>query len=98
MRSWHVEELSVRPDHRMIGHTGFLVVARRLAPAATSHVLSSRPAPAAEGKGGEWDEVTRWDDESLGLRTPNAKKLRRLRRDVEARANVWLEDKEADNG
>ena len=98
VRSWHVEGLSVRPDHRMIGHTGFLVVARRLAPAATSHVLSSRPAPAAEGKGGEWDEVTRWDDESLGLRTPNAKKLRRLRRDVEARANVWLENKEADNG
>jgi tRNA (adenine57-N1/adenine58-N1)-methyltransferase len=30
-RSWHVTERSVRPDHRMIGHTGFLTVARRLA-------------------------------------------------------------------
>jgi tRNA (adenine57-N1/adenine58-N1)-methyltransferase len=29
-RSWHVTERSVRPDHRMIGHTGFLTVARRL--------------------------------------------------------------------
>jgi len=28
-RGWHVTERSVRPDHRMIGHTGFLTVARR---------------------------------------------------------------------
>lgn len=30
-RGWHVTERSVRPDHRMVGHTGFLTVARRLA-------------------------------------------------------------------
>ncbi|MHB8511539.1 MAG: tRNA (adenine-N1)-methyltransferase [Actinomycetota bacterium] len=30
VRPWHVEGLSVRPEHRMIGHTGFLVVGRRL--------------------------------------------------------------------
>ncbi len=29
-RSWHVTERSVRPDHRMIGHTGFLTIARRV--------------------------------------------------------------------
>ena len=28
-RSWHVESRSIRPDHRMIGHTGFLTVVRR---------------------------------------------------------------------
>ncbi len=28
-RGWHVAERSVRPDHRMIGHTGFVTVARR---------------------------------------------------------------------
>ncbi len=28
-RSWHVAERSVRPDHRMVGHTGFLTIARR---------------------------------------------------------------------
>ena len=27
-RSWHVEGQSVRPDHRMVGHTGFLTSAR----------------------------------------------------------------------
>lgn len=29
-RGWHVTERSVRPDHRMVGHTGFLTVARRI--------------------------------------------------------------------
>jgi tRNA (adenine57-N1/adenine58-N1)-methyltransferase len=29
-RTWHIEERSVRPDHRMVGHTGFLTTARRL--------------------------------------------------------------------
>lgn len=31
-RTWHVEERSVRPDHRMVAHTGFLTVARLLVP------------------------------------------------------------------
>lgn len=30
-RTWHIEGRSVRPDHRMVAHTGFLTVARRLA-------------------------------------------------------------------
>jgi len=30
LRFWHVKNLSVRPEHRMIGHTGFIVVARRV--------------------------------------------------------------------
>jgi tRNA (adenine57-N1/adenine58-N1)-methyltransferase len=29
-RSWHVSERSVRPDHRMVAHTGFITVARRV--------------------------------------------------------------------
>ena len=29
-RTWHVEARSVRPDHRMVGHTGFLTTARRV--------------------------------------------------------------------
>jgi tRNA (adenine57-N1/adenine58-N1)-methyltransferase len=31
-RTWHVEGQSVRPDHRMVAHTGFLTVARLLVP------------------------------------------------------------------
>jgi tRNA (adenine57-N1/adenine58-N1)-methyltransferase len=29
-RTWHVDGTAVRPDHRMVGHTGFLSHARRL--------------------------------------------------------------------
>jgi len=31
-RGWHVEGQSIRPDHRMVAHTGFLTVARLLSP------------------------------------------------------------------
>lgn len=31
-RTWNVDGLSVRPDHRMVAHTGFLITGRRLAP------------------------------------------------------------------
>jgi tRNA (adenine57-N1/adenine58-N1)-methyltransferase len=33
-RTWHVEGQSVRPDHRMVAHTGFLTHARLLSPAS----------------------------------------------------------------
>jgi tRNA (adenine57-N1/adenine58-N1)-methyltransferase catalytic subunit len=33
-RSWHIEGAAVRPDHRMVAHTGFLTVARYLGPGA----------------------------------------------------------------
>lgn len=31
-RGWHIEGQSIRPDHRMVAHTGFLTHARLLAP------------------------------------------------------------------
>lgn len=34
LRTWNVEGQSVRPDHRMVGHTGFIVIGRKLAPPA----------------------------------------------------------------
>ncbi len=30
LRFWHVKDLSVRPEHRMVAHTGFIIVARRV--------------------------------------------------------------------
>ncbi len=47
LRTWHVEGLAVRPDHRMIGHTGFLVTARRLADGVVAPPRRRRPAPGA---------------------------------------------------
>jgi hypothetical protein len=49
VRDWHVEGLAVRPGHKMIGHTGFLVTARRMAPGETAPVRKRRPAPGAYG-------------------------------------------------
>lgn len=32
VRAWKIEGTSVRPEHRMVGHTGFITVARRVVP------------------------------------------------------------------
>ena len=54
VRGWHVEGLSVRPEHRMVGHTGFLCTARRLADGVAPPVRRRRPSkgmiePVGEG-------------------------------------------------
>lgn len=36
LRTWHVTRRSVRPDHRMVAHTGFITVARRISSPADS--------------------------------------------------------------
>ncbi|MFG2286284.1 tRNA (adenine-N1)-methyltransferase [Streptomyces sp. NPDC048595] len=50
VRTWHVEGLAVRPDHRMIGHTGFLLTARRLADGVEPPLRRRRPAKGAYGE------------------------------------------------
>lgn len=42
-RTWHVEERSVRPDHRMVGHTGFLTTARLLVPPEENELRDNEP-------------------------------------------------------
>ena len=49
VRDWHVEGLAVRPDHKMIGHTAFLVTARKMAPGEKALRKTRRPAPGAYG-------------------------------------------------
>ena len=52
-RTWHVEGQSVRPDHRMVAHTGFLTTARLLVPGAPG-------LEAGDGEGeGEGEGETR---------------------------------------
>lgn len=48
VRDWHVDGLAVRPEHRMIGHTAFLVCTRRLAPGVTAPARRRRPGKGAE--------------------------------------------------
>jgi len=47
MRGWHVDGLAVRPEQRMVGHTGFLITARRLADGVTPPPRRRRPAKGA---------------------------------------------------
>jgi tRNA (adenine57-N1/adenine58-N1)-methyltransferase len=49
LRTWHLDGLSVRPDHRMNGHTGFVVSTRRMAPHSAPPRRHRRPAPGAYG-------------------------------------------------
>ena len=49
VRTWHLEGLAVRPDHRMIGHTAFLLVCRRMADGFSPPQRRRRPAPGAYG-------------------------------------------------
>lgn len=49
VRDWHVEGLAIRPGHKMIGHTGFLVTTRRMAPGERPPAKKRRPAPGAYG-------------------------------------------------
>ena len=49
VRDWHVEGLAVRPGHSMVGHTAFLVTARRMAPGERPPLKKRRPAPGAYG-------------------------------------------------
>jgi tRNA (adenine57-N1/adenine58-N1)-methyltransferase len=48
VRDWHVDGLAVRPDHRMIGHTAFLITARRLAPGVIAPPRRRKPSKGAE--------------------------------------------------
>jgi tRNA (adenine57-N1/adenine58-N1)-methyltransferase len=52
MRGWHLDGLAVRPEHRMIGHTAFLVTARRLAGGVTAPARRRRPSKGAHAEEG----------------------------------------------
>lgn len=84
IRTWHTEGLAVRPDHRMVAHTGFLVQARKLAPGSPPLKPSKRPAKGAYAEPMPWQ----WTAEELEERTIAEKKLRKVRRDVAHRADV----------
>ena len=66
VRGWHLEGLAVRPQHRMHGHTGFLITTRRLAPGVTPPLRKRRP-----GRGyvtGEDAVEQDWTPEAIGER------------------------------
>jgi tRNA (adenine57-N1/adenine58-N1)-methyltransferase len=85
VRGWHLEGLAVRPQHRMVGHTGFLLTTRRLADGVTAPERRRRPAGSTRAGGGQVEEAWgRWTAEDLGERPVSEKKVRRVRREVTA--------------
>lgn len=78
VRDWHLEGLAVRPEHRMIGHTGFLISTRRMADGEEVPARRRRPAKGAYPTTDEGN----WSPEDMGERPVSDKKLRRVRRDV----------------
>ena len=77
LRTWHLEGLAVRPDHRMVGHTGFLLTTRRMAPGVDAPLRTRRPAK------GSYPVDEEWTPDDLGERAVSEKKVRKVRRDVE---------------
>ncbi|WP_210481611.1 tRNA (adenine-N1)-methyltransferase [Naasia sp. SYSU D00948] len=86
VRGWHVEGLAVRPDHRMVAHTGFLLTARRLAPGAVLPALKRRASKTEYGE----EDVELWTPGALGERNSSAKALRRKVREAKAGAAASL--------
>ena len=84
VRGWHVEGLAVRPDHRMIAHTGFLITARRLAPGTVLPELKRRPSKSDYSD----DDVEAWTPGALGERQVSDKSLRKRVRSAGAGAEL----------
>lgn len=84
VRPWHVEGLAVRPEHRMIGHTAFLIITRRLAPGTKLPSFKSRRPSKSDFSDAD---LQVWNPEHLGERSISEKKLRKTVRKVTNQAS-----------
>jgi len=50
LRTWSIQGRSVRPDHRMVAHSGFITVARKVEPGFWSHGRTTAPQPEVDGQ------------------------------------------------
>ncbi|WCD92197.1 tRNA (adenine-N1)-methyltransferase [Microbacterium sp. nov. GSS16] len=82
VRGWHVEGLAVRPDHRMVAHTGFLLTARRLAPGAVAPEVRRRASKSSYGD----EDVELWTPGAVGDRQITDKNLRKRVREAQKAA------------
>lgn len=84
VRGWHVEGLAVRPEHRMVGHTAFLITCRRLAHGAVLPPKKSRGSKTEYTE----EDVEIWTPGALGQRTVSDKVLRKRARRAQAAAQL----------
>ncbi len=67
VRGWHLEGLAVRPDHRMVAHTGFLLVTRRLAEGVTGISVKRRPSKTEFSE----EDLNAWTPAAVGGSVPS---------------------------
>ena len=88
-RDWKVQGLAIRPDHQMIGHTGFLMVSRAMAPGfqalrkrdrATKDTTTDIDSLSAEERAEQLED--------LELRDISDRKLRKVLRDLDAQVEA----------
>lgn len=84
VRGWHVEGLAVRPEHRMIGHTAFLVTARKLAPGTVLPDLKRRASKSDFSA----EDLEAWTPGVLGGREISPKSLRKRVRNATESAEL----------
>ncbi|GAA4379171.1 tRNA (adenine-N1)-methyltransferase [Paeniglutamicibacter cryotolerans] len=89
VRGWHLEGLAVRPDHRMVAHTGFLMTCRRLADDAVGipgqkRVKNTEFATEDIEAWTKGNDPEQWNGPGLGERGVSVRKLRRAAKDAKS--------------
>lgn len=97
IRGWHLDGLAVRPDHRMVAHTGFLITSRKVARESFPQTRTGRPAKAAEGLAGQWNDEDGWEAHQKLNPVISERKIRRSVREVTTKAYTWLETERGDD-
>ena len=65
LRTWNIKGRSVRPDHRMVAHSGFITVARKIDPG-----MSASEVPRQEGEESQRTEATIMEDQESNVEKP----------------------------
>jgi tRNA (adenine57-N1/adenine58-N1)-methyltransferase len=92
-RGWHLQGLAVRPDHRMSGHTGFILTCRKLAPGTVLPSFTRRAKPEFDP-----EDIAIWNADAALERPVSDKRVRKNLKQAQqsAESRLGLEPDEAE--